>query len=234
MTSVAHGDTFATMSTFVFFHVGSDIEWPTRMVASALSHNPGAEIIQVTDRDTPTVPGVTWTYPTDGDPNYLMFWRVAAFARLGLDEPALYLDTDMIVKAPIRPQALVIDEVCVPCRRSFNRDHLFNVKQRGLDFSEHAGKTLDQVYPFVGCATVTRDAGPWQDMAELYEALPEKYWKWYGDQEVLREFCRKSPVTLPEHHYACLPEYLPQHPNALIVHYKGARKEHYANGVARV
>ena len=224
MTSVAHGGMFASMSTFVFFHVGDDLEWPTRMVASLRAFNPGAEIIQVTDRVTATVEGVTWAYPTEGDREFLMHWRLAAFARLGLDEPALYLDTDMVVKAPIKPSTLVLDEVCVPCRRSFNRDALFNPRQRGLDFSEYTGKTLDEVYPFVGCATVTRDAGPWEDMAEMFEALPEKFWRWYGDQEVLREYCRQTEVTLPEYHFACLPEYLPQHPHPAIIHYKGARK----------
>jgi hypothetical protein len=212
------------MSTFVFFHVGDDLEWPTRMVASLRAFNPGAEIIQVTDRVTATVEGVTWAYPTEGDREFLMHWRLAAFARLGLDEPALYLDTDMVVKAPIKPSTLVLDEVCVPCRRSFNRDALFNPRQRGLDFSEYTGKTLDEVYPFVGCATVTRDAGPWEDMAEMFEALPEKFWRWYGDQEVLREYCRQTEVTLPEYHFACLPEYLKQYPDPAIVHYKGVRK----------
>ena len=68
------------MSTFVFFHVGPDLAMPARMVESLRRHNPAAEIVQVTDHDTRTVPGVTWTAPTDGDFEYLMLWRTQAFA----------------------------------------------------------------------------------------------------------------------------------------------------------
>lgn len=221
------------MSTFVFFHVGPDLEWPTRMVASLLSHNPGAEVIQVTDGDTPTVPGVTWAHPTDGDPRFLMLWRVDAYARLGLDAPALYLDTDMVVKSPINPSALVRDVDAAFCRRSFNRDATFNVRQRGLHFPEYGGRTLDDLYPFVGCATVTRDATVWADLAEMAHALPEKFWRWYGDQEVLREYARTRHVGhLPEHHYACLPEYLGEYTHPAIIHYKGQRKALIASAPA--
>jgi len=213
------------MATFVFFHVGNDLTWPTRMVASIHAHNVGAEVIQVTDHDTPTVEGVTWTVPTTGDPRYLMQWRVDAFASLSLDAPALYMDTDMIVRRPIEPTSLLgWADILMP-RRTFNREAIFNIHQRGQSYAEHAGKTLDEVYPYVGCATVTPDSRPWEDMAEMFFALPEHYRVWYGDQEVLREYAKGRRVgELPEHYYACLPEFLPEHPNPYIVHYKGQRK----------
>jgi hypothetical protein len=216
------------MSTFVFFHVGSDLAMPTAMVASVKKHNPGAEIIQVTDRETPTVEGVTWAHPTTGDPAHLMLWRTQAFAALQLSQPALYMDTDMLVRKPIHPELLLGEAIIAVCRRSFMRDAIFNVHQRGQDYSEYAGKTLDQIYPYLGCATITPDAGVWVKLAERYAALPDKFKAWYGDQEVLRDYVHSlSPLfvrKLDEYRYACLPEHFAEFPSPVIAHYKGKRK----------
>lgn len=216
------------MSTFVFFHVGTDLSMPTAMVASLKKHNPGAEIIQVTDNATPTVPGVTWSHPTMGDPAHLMLWRTTAFADLRLDQPALYMDTDMLVRKPIHPELLLGGALIAVCRRSFMREAIFNVNQRGQDYSEYAGKTLDEVYPYLGCATITPDAEVWIKLAERYAALPDKFKAWYGDQEVLRDYVNGlSPLfvkKLDEYRYACLPEHFAEFPSPVIAHYKGKRK----------
>ena len=215
------------MSTFVFFHVGPDLTMPTAMVASIRHHNPGAEIIQVTDNVTPTVSGVTWAHPTSGDPEFLMLWRTQAFAALQLAQPALYMDTDMLVRRPVHPEMLLGDAVIAVTRRTFMREAIFNVHQRGQDYSEHANKTLDQVYPYIGCGTITPDGAAWAKLAEMYEALPAKYKAWYGDQEVLRDYVNSLPPFvvqhLPEHQYACLPEHFGAF-SPVIAHYKGNRK----------
>lgn len=214
------------MATFVFFHVGNDLTMPTAMVASVAAHNPGAEIIQVTDFETPTVPKVTWSYPTRGDKAQLMLWRTMAYAELGLDQPALYMDTDMLMRKQIFPADLLGDADLAVCRRSFGRDLIFNANQRGQDYCEYTGFTLDRVYPYVGCAVITKSYRQWDDMTALYQALPEKFKVWYGDQEVLREYGQppRKVVHLPESQYGCLPEHLAEFPHPSIVHYKGARK----------
>ena len=216
------------MATFVFFHVGADLGMPTRMVESLVRHNPKAEIIQVTDHLTPTVPNVTWVYPTDGDREHLMAWRVQAFANLGLSDPAMYLDTDMVVNKPILPEHVLGDAHIAVCRRSFNRDAVFNPRQRGQDYSEYTGRTLDQVYPYLGCCTITASCAAWDAMAARYAALPDRFKVWYGDQEVLREYVDSLPSHwveyLPESDYGCLPEYAGKFPHHAITHYKGARK----------
>ena len=223
------------MSTFVFFHVGPDLAMPARMVESLRRHNPTAEIVQVTDHDTRTVPGVTWTAPTDGDREYLMLWRTQAFAGLGLTDPAMYMDTDMIVNKPINVELLLDDHHIAACRRSFNRDAMFNIHQRGQDYSEYSGKTLDEVYPILGCCTITASSGAWEAMAESYAALPPKFKRWYGDQEVLRDYVNSLPASwvtyLPESEFACLPEASNVYPRPSITHYKGQRKA-LLNGVA--
>jgi hypothetical protein len=217
---------------FVFFHVGDDIAMPTAMVFSIRAHNPDATIIQVTDGYTPVVPGVSRAFVTQGNRQYLMQWRTNAFAELGLVEPAFYMDTDMIVRHPLNAEAILEGAVAMT-RREFNREMVFNPRQRGQDFSEYTGKTLDEIYPYVGCCTITADWGVWADLAEMYNVLPDKFRVWYGDQEVLREYAKRVPVQhLPESYYACLPEFLEQHPDPAIVHYKGARKALMLNGTA--
>jgi hypothetical protein len=91
-----------------------------------------------------------------------------------------------------------------------------------LEFPEYEGRTLDELYPYVGCCTITQDAGVWADLTEMYYALPDKFWRWYGDQEVLREYAKRHPVVeLPEAIWAGLPEFGGK---PLITHYKGQRK----------
>lgn len=217
---------------FVFFHVGDDIAMPTAMVYSIRRHNPDATIIQISDDRTPAVPGVSRVFVSQGNRQFLMQWRTNAFAELGLTEPAMYMDTDMIVRHPINPAA-VLEGVVAMTRRDFNRDAVFNPRQRGQDYSEYTGKTLDEVYPYVGCCTITADWGVWADLAEMYNVLPDKFRVWYGDQEVLREYAKRVKVQdLPESYYACLPEFLGEHPDPAIVHYKGARKALMFNGTA--
>ena len=212
------------MATFVFFHVGPEFEWPVRLVESIHAHNPGAEVIQVTDHATRTVPGVTQTFATSGDPRFLMQWRVDAFASLGMDATAVYMDTDMVVRKPLEPTVLLGRADIAMTRRSFNKDSLFNVTQRGQHYPEYAGKTLDEVYPFIGCLTVTPNSGTWGDLAARYRELPDRFKCWYGDQEVLREYAKTHRVAhLAESDYACLPEHLSQR-DPYVIHYKGARK----------
>lgn len=216
---------------FVFFHVGEDIALPSKMVMSIHVHNPGAEVIQVTDAHTPIVPGVTRAAVMDIDRSHLMLARTSAWANLGLHNPALYLDTDMIVNAPIDVEGALGKGVVAMCRRTFNRDAIFNTRQRGQDFSEYAGKTLDELYPYLGCCTITADWGVWADLTEMYLALPDKFKVWYGDQEVLREYAKgRKVIDLPEHIYACLPEHMAGQP--LITHYKGQRKNLILNARA--
>jgi len=216
---------------FVFFHVGDDVSWPTRLVGSIRAHNPRAEIVHVTDAATPIVPAVTWTQILEVDRSRLMLSRLQAFAEVQTDEPALFLDTDMIVNRPIDIQRALGNHHAAFCRRTFNRNFSFNPRQRGLDFSEYTGKTLDDVYPFVACATIaTQDV--WQQLLELLEALPDKFWSWYGDQEVMREYAKYHKVGhLAESDYGCLPEFAPgRHPH--ITHYKGKRKHLIGNAPA--
>lgn len=213
-------------ATFVFFHIGEDTTQPARLIDSIEKTNPGARIIMLTDTVTPGLQGVE-RREFDVNPDYIMTERLRGYTLLGLEEPAVYLDTDMVVRGFINLPAIIGDKTYAICSRSFDRMMPFRGQQRGLDFSEHADRPIGLVFPYLACFIAARKS---EDLLPLYDrcrALDEKYHRWYGDQEALREFVNTLKVSefnlVDEAAVACLPEYLGN--NApLIMHYKGARK----------
>jgi len=213
-------------STFVFFHVGDDISMPAQLVDSIQKTNPGAEIVMCTDAATPALEGVR-RFECEVDRERLMVSRWGAYVALNLDKPAVYLDTDMVVRGFINVSAILGDKRYVFLNRSFDRMVPFNGKQRGIDFSENDQRPIGLVYPILGCFIITRSGADWGVLHGRYVALEDKYQRWYGDQEVLRDFLNTLKVQefnlVEEAIFACLPE----HTNAnspFIVHYKGNRK----------
>ena len=210
--------------TFVFFHVGKDISYPQKMVKSLLRYNPSADIIMCTDSATPDVMGVTDRFEIEVDPNNLMYSRVKAYARLDINGPALYLDTDMIVQSWVDIEEMLSGTEIAFCKRSFNIDTEFNIEQRGLTFEEYKGKTMGELYPYVGCAVAVKDSQVWVEMLKIYEELHPKFRTWYGDQEVLRIYAEKyGCAEFDESVYACLPEHKTD--DTKILHYKGPSRK---------
>ena len=209
---------------FVFFHVGDDISYPQKMVKSLLRHNPNANVIMCTDENTPDVMGITDRKEFAVDRENLMYSRMKAFAELDFSKPALYIDTDMIFVDRVEVEKLLQNKRASLCRREFGKDAIFNVEQRGIRFDEYEGKTLDELYPYVGCAVATESGYTWREMLKIYDKLDPKFKKWYGDQEVLREYGKRyAPPQMPESVIGCLPEH--KHDGAKIIHYKGPSRK---------
>lgn len=215
--------------SFVFFHVGDDISYPQKMVKSLLRHNPNALITMYTDETTPDVMGVTWRNEMKIDRDNLMYERVKAYTRFAVADPTVYLDTDMIIQSKIDPAEMLGDAEVAFCRREFNNDDLINPKQR-IDLTEYTGKTMGEVYPYVGCVVVARDDEVWVRMLEIYDSLDPKFKRWYGDQEVLRIYAEKyGAAEIPESVYGCLPEH--QTDKAKILHFKGPSRKKQFEGM---
>jgi len=219
-----------TFNHFAFFHVGNDISQPQKMVKSLLRHNPDAFITMYTDKDTPDVMGITRRVKSEVNREELCYHRVKAYAETYATSivPVMYLDTDMLVQDKIVVKDLLEPHKDVAfLERTFDRDMGFNIYQRGVEYTEHAGKTMYQTYPYVGCTVVAKTNRVWKDLLELYEGLDYRYKRWYGDQEVLRMYAEKYPervTKIPESVYGCLPER--KGDDAKILHFKGeARKK---------
>jgi hypothetical protein len=205
--------------------VGDDISQPQKMVKSLLRHNFDAFITMYTDKATPDVMGITRRVESEVNREELCYHRVKAYAEspASFTVPVMYLDTDMLVQGEIVVKDLLPrhNEVAF-CRREFQRDAIFNVDQRGINFSEYEGKMIDEVYPYICCTVVAKNPQVWKDLLAIYDTLDPKFRKWYGDQEALRIYAEKYPERVSEIHesmYGCLPEHKTD--DAKILHYKG-------------
>jgi hypothetical protein len=216
---------------FVFMYVGNHLEEPTMLVSTIKKTNPNAVVYQCTDRKSPLVDGVDHAFRASVDSENLMTARLQLFSKVNLTEPAIYLDTDMLVIQAIRPKELLSNRRFLVCRRNFNRDIVFNVNQRGLNFNEYQGMSLDQVYPYLACTTISKDSSFWEQCHHILLNLNPKFYRWYGDQEALKRMVMETPRDeygeLSEEKFGCLPEYVDsQGLRPAILHFKGpARKE---------
>lgn len=174
---------------------------PTVLVRSLRAQHRSATIIQCSDEASPTVEGVDRVQRLEGDPALLMTFRLRSFATLGLAEPTMYLDTDMICVKPLDPAKIIGAADVAVCRREYDRDLTVNTNFRGMDLSSYSGRTLDQAWPFIACCTVARNFSFWVDCARVLEQLDRKWWSWYGDQEAIREVIASGKyrtVQIPE------------------------------------
>ena len=182
-----------------------------------------------TDHHTPKISNVDQTLLSNCDTSKLMTSRVNAFKELNLQTPAIYLDTDILVTGRISQLETMTAESVMLCRRSFMRDAAFNTRVRGYDHREHSGKTLDQVYPYLACFTVTGSGLFWSEIALILDKLDEKYAIWYGDQEAMRQWSETRRLQhakfLKESAVACLPEHVKKSAPPLCVHFKGAHRK---------
>ena len=80
---------------FVFFHVG-EINEPSLLVKSIRKFNNNAKIYFLTDKITENIIEVDETHRFDGDKSNLMTFRLKCFAELKLEEPAIYVDSDVL------------------------------------------------------------------------------------------------------------------------------------------
>jgi hypothetical protein len=151
-----------------------------------------------------------------------------AFSSLRLDRPAIYLDTDMIVLLPCDPRRILGDKRVILCKRSFGKDDIFNPNFRGMNLSEYQGMSLNDVYPYIACSTVTESYREWEALASMLDALDPKFKVWYGDQEALKVYAQQFPRDvgfMPESVYGCLPEFYDTNIQRHILHFKGERRK---------
>ena len=215
------------MTNFVFLHVGAD-PYVELLVHSIRKTNPNARVIQCTDKLTEKVHGTTEIYRHNGDTSNLMTFRLEAFSALRLQEPAIYLDTDMIVLGEISPEAILKDSQVICCKRSFERDSPINTSFRGMDLSEYQHQTLAEVYPIIACFTITEDSSFWLECFEDLIKLDQKFHRWYGDQEAMRNVASSGKFRinyLPESHIACLPEFAQKDISPLCLHVNGGQRK---------
>ena len=210
---------------FVFLHVGEDTR-PNLLVKSIRKYFDKPYIYQCTDLASKEVDGVDKVFRYDGDIKNLMTFRLEVFSLLNIQEKAIYLDTDMLVINKFDIDITHCDAIL--CKRSFDLDKLFNTSFRGMDLSEYKNMTLGDVYPFLGCFTVTKSPDFWKEALNIQKSLDKKFHYWYGDQEALKIIEAKKIFnidTVKESIFACLPEQIDELNLPNIIHFKGAARK---------
>jgi hypothetical protein len=197
-----------------FTHVFSNNAIPSIMVASVRSVMPGVEIIQMTDQDTPLVPGVDTAVRHDWDAKRLMLFRLSNIA--ALDRPAcIFLDTDVVVQRPL-------DHVF---ERSF--DVALTIRHERI--KDLNGVNITPLMPYNTGVMFSRQPRFWAEVLEFCRRLPDDRHVWYGDQLSVKHVADTGTfdvLELPCDEY----NYSPRTEDEDLagrhaVHYKGARKD---------
>lgn len=224
------------MTQVAFLHVGQDIIYPTLLVQSIRAHNPQATILQCSDLDTPQVDGTDAVQRLEGDVVNLMTFRLSCFSRLKVETPTIFLDTDMLCLQKLDLFRILHDNDIAVCRRQLGAKHLFRTYinlesiSGSINLTEYTGKRLEEIWPYLACATVTKSSNFWTECLQNLLQLDPKFHLWFGDQEAIRNVVgsKKYKTTLlPEIVYACLPEAQPLYGKQVkLLHFKGpARKK---------
>jgi hypothetical protein len=221
--------------TFVFMQTGLN-NYTHLMVASIKKVFPQSVIIQCSNKGTKPIAGISSLFVVDSDESKLMRFRIDAFTRLGLKTPAIYIDTDMLFINTFNIENSLFGNDAVVCRRSFDRDRVFNHKFKGLNFSEYESMSMDDVYPFLACFTITRNFEFWEKCSLHLKNIDEKFLSWYGDQECLKNITSNSNFKISyidESECACLPEYSNLFDSPISYHFKGPSRKQMMLDFAR-
>jgi hypothetical protein len=219
----------------VFLQVGHDPRAQV-MVNSVKACNPSSRIIQCSDISTAPLYGVDEVFRLSGDVSNLMTFRLEIFAALSLDEPSVYVDTDMIFMKPLDADQLFSQSSLSLCRRFFSNDGMFNINFKNMNLLEYSGMSVGEVYPYLACFTACSDSQFWRSCHSKLLSLDKKFHFWYGDQEALREVAKAGLFSfqeISEAIYACLPENFSQHRDAKVLHFKGPSRKDMMFDVAR-
>ena|SRR5258706_13016231 len=173
-----------TLNTIVFFWVGPDIAIPTLLVRSVrAAFGPQFNIVQLSDRSTPKVEGVTSHKKLKLSP-HIMVARLEAYAALSITAPTLFLDADMLVLRPFDLPPLAENEVGVTIRG--DRDTVRFSEEECVIEPGFIGKTTAQVMPYLYSFVYVRSSILFVRQLNALRKLPKRYHLWYGDQVTLK------------------------------------------------
>jgi hypothetical protein len=221
---------------FVFLSVGLDSFYPKLLVNSIRRVMPDAEIIQCSDPKTPKIERVDQLRIFDEDTGNLMKFRLSAFSQIGLNEPAIYLDTDMLVLKECHLNEILTVNDVILCQRSFEKENLFNTKPfllndliiKKFEYNEYENLSIFDVFPYIACFNLVKNYAFWDACYKELLKLDEKYHFWYGDQESIKRVISTGKFlyrTLPEYFVACLPEHVDFNKPPALIHFKGAHRK---------
>jgi CheY-like chemotaxis protein len=170
------------LKRIVLFWVGQDIAIPQMLVRSIrLAFGPDMEVVQLSDRETPAVDGVSVCKRLKLSPR-IMVARLEAYASLAIREPTLYLDSDMMIVKPFDLPPLQANEVGVTPRT----DRVEINWRYPMEYPEFRGKLLSDVMPYIYSFVYANSEILFVRQLNQLRKLPKRFQLWYGDQVTLK------------------------------------------------
>ena len=162
------------------------------------------------------------------NPQALMYSRMRAYKdclKL-VQKPIAFFDADILIV-----KKFILDFSSAPflCKRSYGCNNLLSerikINNNILSFPEHRGKTMKQIYPYVGCFFADKNHYFLEQALIYYKRINKKYLLWYGDQIALREVSKSfEPYPIDESLIACDPlSYQQNKLNVCGIHFKGEK-----------
>jgi hypothetical protein len=215
---------------FVFFHVGDDTLYPTLLTKSIKKFNPDSKIFYITDKKSKNIEGVTNTFRIDCNTKDLSIARALGYFQLKLNSPAIYIDTDVLITKNIPNELFKQNEVYL-CKRTYSLDIIINHMWMG-DYSEYKGKTIGEVYPFIGCFIYTANYKFWEECYKVHINLHKKFHYWYGDQVSLKKIDeqKKFNIGYLDESLICSPPEMINKDNkdkVYSIHFKGPNRKKF-------
>lgn len=222
---------------FVFLHLNKNTEknllTHNTFIKSIYTFYPNAEIIQVSDNKTKKINGVSRVFRFDGDENKIMEFRINSNFELGLKEPAIYLDSDMIITNKFDIKKMLNLEKNVLLKRSFDLNLKLNINIKNLVFQEYRAYSINQAFPILACFLKANSYSFWKDMIKHLSSLEKKFLYWYGDQEILKRMYlqnKKNFSLVEEKFFACPPQFIEKKKFPFLIHFKGLQnKQNFEN-----
>ena len=174
-----------TLNHIAFFWIGQNVAIPTMLVRSIrAAFGPNFNVHQLSDRDTPTVEGVTTHKKLKLSP-HIMVARLEAYAALSIHEPTLFLDADMLVLRAFDLPPLAENEIGVT--RRGERDTYRIPERDWAEFPEFAEKDSAQVMPYIFSFVYVRSTIIFLRQLNALRKMPKRFHRWYGDQVSLKK-----------------------------------------------
>ena len=135
----------------------------------------------------------------------------------------------MLMVRPFDPADVLGDRDVAVCERSYGKDMPFRESIGDVDLSEYRDRTYGDIYPYLACFTAVRGHAFWRDCHAALLDLPEKFHRWFGDQEAIRNVVARGAYrvkNVPESVYGCLPDQLdPAQGAPCLIHFKGPERK---------
>lgn len=174
----------------------------------------GHELWHITDEATEGLPGCKVFRHTKGKTPFIL-WRAQAYAAFG--KPAVYLDTDIIVRRDLSPIMELDFDIALAKTKAVVKDAL--------------GVNLTEIMPYNGGVLFVKNPKFLQDVADAVADMAEDKQKWYGDQIALKDVSPKyNMIELPNSIYNYKPKRVDVQSKTLpdsvwIAHFKGDLKQ---------